>query len=292
MRFCTKCGRQLDSGDRFCTGCGAQVLPREAVPEGEAGHSDARTAWRASPPPPMPGPPGPPTRTAAPFRPPRLEGRGAALVVVAAAVIVAVGVVVGFQVSGHHTPASASAGRAASHPQRDASAAATPAVSASSAAGVPSPTESASPLASASPSPSASSISVGTVRVSPLAAQQAGAGQVAAFLARYFAAIRHRDYAAYTSLFESQAQPVQSARQFRAGYRSTTDSAEELVSLSASPAGLAASVTFDSHQNPSASATHTACTSWQITLYLHPAGNSYLIGRPPAGYAASYAPCS
>jgi hypothetical protein len=62
--------------------------------------------------------------------------------------------------------------------------------------------------------------------------------------------------------------------------------------LTRPPSGRwAASLTFNSHQEPSTSPTHTACTSWAITLYLRPSGTSYHIGRPPGQYRSSYQPC-
>ena len=53
----------------------------------------------------------------------------------------------------------------------------------------------------------------------------------------------------------------------------------------------AASLTFNSQQDPAVSATHTACTTWGVTFYLVPVGTSYLIGPPPPGYQASALPC-
>jgi hypothetical protein len=68
-------------------------------------------------------------------------------------------------------------------------------------------------------------------------------------------------------------------------------SSETLVALSAARHGkTAATITFVSHQDPAQSATHTACT-WEITLYLHPAGPSFLIGVPPGTYRASAKAC-
>ena len=119
------------------------------------------------------------------------------------------------------------------------------------------------------------------------------AGSVAAFVSRYFAAIDSHDYPAYISLFAPGADPGESAQKFQAGYASTTDSNETLVALDGTASGkTAASLTFNSHQVPSSSATHSACTSWQITLYLMQSGTSYLIGHPPASYHASFQPCS
>jgi hypothetical protein len=118
------------------------------------------------------------------------------------------------------------------------------------------------------------------------------AGSVAAFVSRYFAAINSQDYPAYISLFAPGADPGENAQKFRAGYASTTDSNETLVALAGTASGkTAASLTFNSHQAPASSATHTACTSWQVTLYLVPSGTSYLISHPPASYHASFQPC-
>lgn len=147
---------------------------------------------------------------------------------------------------------------------------------------------SASPVTSAGP-PAASD---GTVSIGSAAARQASAGQVAAFLGTYFAAINHRDYQAYISLFDDPARPDRSEQQFLSGYQTTTDSDPVLVALTLTPTGeWAATVTFVSHQSPAASATRSSCTSWDITLYLEPGGNSYLIGLPPPGYQASRAAC-
>jgi hypothetical protein len=118
------------------------------------------------------------------------------------------------------------------------------------------------------------------------------AGSVAAFASQYFAAINSHDFPAYISLFAPGADPGENAQKFQAGYASTTDSSETLVAMAGTASGkTAASLTFDSHQAPASSATHTACTSWRITLYLVQSGTSYLISHPPAGYHASFRPC-
>lgn len=266
MSFCTKCGQRLAAGVRFCTSCGAQVQPPAPTPQA----------------------PGPPARSITGLRRPRLEGRRATVALVAAAVLIAAGIIAGFQFAGHHGPVSA-AGHTVSRPKHRGpaplqTAVLSPVVNSSASFG---PTSS----APASPPPSASSAGAGTVRIGPLAAQHPAAGKVAAFLSRYFAAIKNRNYAAYAALFAGNALPNTTARQFRNGYRSTTDSDAELVSLSSGSAGLAAAVTFRSHQDPAASATHTSCTLWGVTFYLQQVGSSYLIGSPPAGYHASYKPC-
>jgi hypothetical protein len=124
------------------------------------------------------------------------------------------------------------------------------------------------------------------------AGQQASTGQVVAFLGTYFAAINHRDYQAYISLFDDPARPFRNEQQFLSGYQTTTDSDPTLVALAPASTGeWAATVTFISHQSPADSATHSSCTSWDITLYLEPRGNSYLIELPPAGYQPSRVAC-
>jgi hypothetical protein len=116
--------------------------------------------------------------------------------------------------------------------------------------------------------------------------------QVAAFVANYFSAINNRDFASYSALFAPSAATITSARQFKADYGSTHDSKVVLSSLtSTGSGGWAAGISFTSHQSAAESATHTACTAWNITLYLSPSGSSYLIGSPPAGYQATFRAC-
>jgi hypothetical protein len=147
---------------------------------------------------------------------------------------------------------------------------------------------------SAAPAGSASAAAApaGAVPIGAGAARQPGAGQVAAFLGSYFAAINDRDYLTYISLFDGPARPDHDEQQFLDGYSTTTDVDPVLVALTPTAAGgWAATVTFASHQSPAASATHSSCTSWEITLYLEPSGNSYLIGLPPPDYHASRTAC-
>jgi hypothetical protein len=209
--------------------------------------------------------------------------------VLAAVIVLAIaGGLAAWQLTGQHSGAPAplagkSAGRAT---QPEPTGAASPAGSAS--ATVPaSPPPSSAPPSSAPPTASAAS----TVAIGPAVAGQAGAAQVVTFLMRYFTAINHRDYSAYVSLFDSQSQPEPTRSAFLHGYRSTTDSQARLVGLSPTSAGLAATVAFESHQPPALSATHTACTSWHITLYLESGRSPYLIGAAPPGYHASYRSC-
>ena len=147
----------------------------------------------------------------------------------------------------------------------------------------------ASPSAS-SPGPS----SVGQVTITTGASQDANASSVAAFLDHYFTAINNHDYQAYISLLSPRAQQGLTAAQFDAGYRSTADSAETLVSIStASNGDLAAAVTFTSHQNPADSPDQQqSCTDWNISLFLVESAGGYLVDQPPPGYHASYHACA
>ena len=141
----------------------------------------------------------------------------------------------------------------------------------------------------ASPASSALNTGPGGVAIAPALSQQAGSPQVAAFLENYFQAINTRDYSRYSSLFESRLRPT--FGQFESGYRSTHDSRALLTGISPTPVGVAAAVSFTSHQQPADSPTGTSCTSWDITLYLKPHGRTYLIVSPPAGYHAHYQAC-
>jgi hypothetical protein len=128
--------------------------------------------------------------------------------------------------------------------------------------------------------------------VAPSAAGSTALRQVLALLRRYFSAINGRGYEAYARLLDAQALRVSPASAFYSGYRSTIESDERLTGISATGSGgLAAAVTFTSHQQPADSPDQSACDAWSITLYLVPQGNGYLIGLPPAGYQASYVSC-
>lgn len=152
------------------------------------------------------------------------------------------------------------------------------------------PSASASPSAG-TPSPS----SPGTTTVAATAAARASAAEpgVAQFLSGYFTAINGHDYQAYIALLD----PAQAARQtparFAAGYGTTTDSHATLTWIADLGRGQeAASVTFTSHQAPSASPDRSSCDVWRITLYLTPNDGGYLMRRPPPGYQAHVRSCS
>jgi hypothetical protein len=115
---------------------------------------------------------------------------------------------------------------------------------------------------------------------------------VVALLDDYFAAINDHDFQQYRSLLGARMRKAETAAAFRARYLTTADSSATLIGLaSGSGPGVAATITFTSHQPAADSPTRSACTSWQTTLYLHPKGKSYVIGEPPASYRAIYRAC-
>lgn len=154
----------------------------------------------------------------------------------------------------------------------------------------------ASPGAQTSPltttPPATQSPSGVTVTIAPGAAQNSAAAGVATFMAGYFNAINQRDYQGYMSKFEAQARPNDSRQKFLSDFGTTTDSSPNLVALTPTANGLIATVTFVSHQSPALSATNTACTDWNLEMYLESSGGGYLIGTPPSGSPqTTYAAC-
>ncbi len=329
MSFCTRCGQPAGGTLKFCTNCGArlQVAGSQDTPVTPAptGPPPPR-AVTPSPPPPWPQrsepeypepvdpesvdpesvDPEPPTLTTAfppagaadPFsRPPALPGPGRRRIPawgIAAAVVVLVAAALGgWYVATQHGSTAAATG------QRPASAKPSAGGGGSLAASSPSnqlATPTGSPTSSTpTGSPTTSTPTAGggsQVALGPGVSGQT-AGSVAAFASQYFAAVNSHDYQAYISLFAPGADAGMDAQKFQDGYASTTDSSEALVALGGTASGkTAASLTFVSHQAAASSATHTACTSWRITLYLVSSGTSYLISHPPASYHASFRPCS
>jgi hypothetical protein len=134
------------------------------------------------------------------------------------------------------------------------------------------------------------------VVMAPAVRDRPGARPASRFLARYFQAINHHDYQAYLRLFAPASRAALAQGGFLAGYGSTHDAAARLIRLtSAGPGQLAATVTFTSHQDASASPAHASCLRWRITVYLLRHGGTrpgrYFIGTPPAGYAAREHAC-
>jgi hypothetical protein len=101
----------------------------------------------------------------------------------------------------------------------------------------------------------------------------------------YFSDINQHDFPAYSRLFIPAIRATM--HNFDAGYQSTRDSRARLTGLAATgPEGLAAMVTFVSHQNPADSPDHAACNRWHITLFLKSDGHDYHIRRHQPGFPA------
>ena len=123
------------------------------------------------------------------------------------------------------------------------------------------------------------------VTVDPAAAGQPHVDRVATLLDSYFSAINQHDFPAYRSLFIPAIRA--GMHNFGASYQSTHDSRARLTGLAATgPQGLAAMVTFVSHQNPAASPDHAACDRWHITLFIKRDGRGYHIRRHQPGFPA------
>jgi hypothetical protein len=141
------------------------------------------------------------------------------------------------------------------------------------------------------PAPSGRPAGGSAVAIAPAAVHAPHVHQVANLLTDYFAAINHHDFQSYVRLFIPAIQATM--QHFGRGYRSTVDSGAVLTGVVATgPQGLAATVTFTSHQNPAASPDHAACNHWDITIFLKQRGNSYRIGHPRPGFPNSVQPCA
>jgi hypothetical protein len=139
--------------------------------------------------------------------------------------------------------------------------------------------------ARAAPSVSPGAPAAGAVTVAPAAAGQPHADRVATLLDSYFSAINQHDFPAYRSLFIPAIRA--GMNNFGASYQSTHDSRARLAGLAATgPQGLAATVTFVSHQDPAASPDHAACDRWHITLFIKRDGRGYHIRRHWPGFPA------
>jgi hypothetical protein len=323
MRFCTACGTPVSGTRSYCTQCGGAIRratdPHLAAAQVGAARGDqtqpatappptSATASVASPPPTpvsapvrtAPGPAGPepsislPSTWMADFdqppEPPEPPEHGEPQPLPAAApasgrTLLAVALVAVIIAAGTAAwMAGSSQPRAGRQPD------AASAISPGPASHVGRAARSASPRPSTStPTPIPSSRQ-GIVSVSPAVAHRPDAQQVTGFLDSYFAAVNHREYLEYSSLFERWHHLTRA--EFDRGYSTTHDSSALLVGLSSSKDTLTATVTFTSRQDPSASPNHATCTNWRIVLYLRRVGDVYLIGPPPAGYHATYHGCS
>lgn len=279
--------------------------PRAAVPPAPPPAAPPAPPPAASRPPP---PPDLPAQTAAPYWPageppepepetlagPWRRRRFPVWLPLAAAAVVVLGGLAGWYLTGSHgshPPASAGSSPSVTSPGGGGSAqAATAEVS------TPAPSPSGSPVsptAAATATPGSTGTGTAVVTLGPGVSGQPAAAAIATFLGQYFKAINDHDYQAYISLFTLSGQQGHTPQAFNSGSGTSTDSGERLVALSPAQHGkTAATIVFTSHQSPSQSATKSACTVWRITLYLRPAGTSYLIGRPPGTYHASAKACA
>ena len=135
--------------------------------------------------------------------------------------------------------------------------------------------------------------SPGTISVglSPAAAADPRASQVADLVTAYFTAVNDHDFAAYFSLLSPSARLVVSPPQFHSDFGSTADSAAVLRRISGGP-GAVATVTFVSHQSPADSPAGAACTTWRIRLFLAPSHDRFLINPTPPGYRPAFRACA
>jgi hypothetical protein len=234
----------------------------------------------AYPPPVQPGPGFPPPRGPAydggPARRPS-RGAKAALIIVVVLVVLAAGGAAYKLVSRPGKPAaSPSAGAASATPTKPASA---------SASTSPGTSTSASATPSASPSP-------GLVSVASSVGSNPATPQVETVLSHFFQGINTHSYPEYISALDAQERAKQTQSAFDHGYSTTTDSGMTLTSLTGTGSGgLAATVTFTSHQAASSSVDNSTCNNWMLTFYLVPQGTGYLDGFAPSGYQPKYSDC-
>jgi hypothetical protein len=110
-------------------------------------------------------------------------------------------------------------------------------------------------------------------------------------ITEYFQGINRRNYAEYLAT-QGPGQAL-TLQQFQTGFRSTEDSNVVVTSITTAPGGRPeADVTFTSRQQPQDGPSGESCTNWQVSMFFDGSAGTYTIGAPPAGYAASYQPCS
>jgi hypothetical protein len=116
--------------------------------------------------------------------------------------------------------------------------------------------------------------------------------QVRTFVADYFTAINDHDFAAYTALLDARSRADETRQEFRFGFGTTRDSDASITGITTVSAGITGvTITFVSHQNIADSITDSACTDWDITLFLRRSGAGYVLGPAPPGYRAEYYSC-
>jgi hypothetical protein len=282
MSYCTACGQPRGGAAPFCAACGAPFAgPGE--PGGPPPDDDFfDSLFRPDPPPAEPDrtrqiPPvsGADPDRIEPWPPPGRRPGGASR-----RIVMAVGVLILLAAAGTgawlvfrhpHTSAPASAG-GGTHTQGT--------------SGSPS---TAKTTPASSPKASAGG---GLVAVAPGVSRQSPEPRVIAYLDHYFTAINRHSYRRFAVLLGPQMRQTLPAPAFSAGYRTTTDSAARLTSLSPGGGGqVQADVAFTSHQAPGATPSHSGCTRWRIVLVLAPQHGRLVLEPPPPGYHAFYQSC-
>jgi hypothetical protein len=127
--------------------------------------------------------------------------------------------------------------------------------------------------------------------MAPGVSQVPDAARVDGFLVSYFTAINAHDYQQYEQLLIPARRTQLSAAAFARGYGTTTDTSASIVGISPTGPGVAVTVTFTSQQRAAPGADVTACSVWDITLYLQNSGGTLLIGNPPHRYHAYRRSC-
>ncbi len=219
----------------------------------------------------------------------RFPGPGKRIMVMAAVVVglLAAGGGAFVWAASRHTRAVAALRHGATASAHPTSRISSPSVSASSGSPSVSPSPGSPSVGTASPNSTSQ-----VLQVAPGVAGNATAPQVEALVTSYFAAINAHNYQNYVTLLTPSVAQGLTPAQFNSGYGSSSDSNMMLTGISSTGSGsVAATLTFTSRQLPADSPNHSSCDNWQITLYLQPDGNSYLIGPTPAGYQASPTAC-
>jgi hypothetical protein len=129
------------------------------------------------------------------------------------------------------------------------------------------------------------------VTMAPGVSQAPDAARVDGFLVSYFTAINAHDYQQYERLLIPARRTQLTAAAFARGYGTTTDTSPSIVGISPTGPGVSVTVTFTSQQRAAPGADATACTYWDITLYLQNQDGTLLIGNPPHRYHAFHRSC-
>ena len=132
----------------------------------------------------------------------------------------------------------------------------------------------------------------GVVSLSSTAALDPAAPAVLSLLSRYFQAINTRDYQLYRDVHTADSQASLDPDTFQLGFESTEDSDAVVTTIGVQPDGRpTADVAFTSHQDSVDGPEGDTCDRWNVTFFLDPDGDGYLIGAPPSTYHASHQAC-